>query len=209
MVVETLLHFLHLLIDSFLSIALHAAVERGVDFQTIGIRVELRTVFLDIFSNRLAEIEGFAVVSTLNTEIKFQRRFQKRIELSLCLDGSVAEMFLHFSTMLIDIAEHEIASFETTLGIDARIIGRRGFEQADQHCRFLNLEFRRSFVEIGLSSRFDAKSVRPEINGVGIHHQDAIFLVEHLKLHGNGHFLRLHNHDANAGNLANEARAVL
>ena len=77
MVVETLLHFLHLLIDSFLSIALHATVERGVDFQTIGIRVELRTVFLDIFSNRLTEIEGFAIVGTLNTEIQFQRRFHK------------------------------------------------------------------------------------------------------------------------------------
>ena len=76
MLVEGLLHLFHLFVGSLLGIFLHAGVDGGVDFQTLGIKgVTVIKVFLapafQIIGHSLAEVVGIAIVGTFYAVVKF------------------------------------------------------------------------------------------------------------------------------------------
>ena len=71
--VESLLHLLHLFPCSFFCVFLHAGVERGLDAQACSIKVDtvIAAPILEFVSYCLTEIVGLAVVGILHTIIKF------------------------------------------------------------------------------------------------------------------------------------------
>ena len=80
-----------------------------------------------------------------------------------------------------------------------------------------------SGVEVGLGRGLDAVGVGAEIDGVGVHEQDLLlapevlllrrkdilYPVRHLEGHGDSPLLALHDHDAQAGNVAQQTGGVL
>ena len=72
-VVERALHVLHLLIHRLFGIPLHAAVERGVDFQSVAVEVEVGAMLAHVVLHRFAEIEGRALIGVFDAEIQLDR----------------------------------------------------------------------------------------------------------------------------------------
>ena len=207
--VEALLYLAHLFAHGLFGVSLHARVERGVDFQAVGVDVEVGTVLLDIVLHGFAEVEGLAVVGTLHVEVEAYGEVRKPVELGLVGYGSLAEEGFELGAVGKHVVQHHVAALQGVLRIDARVIGRGGLEESYQHGCLLGLELLGRGVEVGLGSRLDAEGVRAEVDGVGIHLEDFLLAAEHLDFGGDNHFLALHHQDAYARNLAQQARRIV
>ena len=130
-VVEVVLHLLHLLHGSLLGVFLHPRIERGVDLQTGAVEVVaiLFTPVLEIVGNGLAEVHGLTVVVLLHLEVEFDGQFLERVA------GGFREV-----AMRIHIRQHHIAAALAVLWIGLWIIHRRGLQHTDEHCAVLRRE---------------------------------------------------------------------
>ncbi len=117
MVVEVLLHLLHLFMHRLLSVFLHSCVESSVYFQAIAVEiifwipVIIAEVLLEIIRDILTEIQGLTIVVFLHLKVQHDWKLLKRIAF---LPAQV--------TMMEHIGEHHIAAFLTVLWICLRVI---------------------------------------------------------------------------------------
>ena len=115
---EVLLHIAHLLAHGFFGILLHAAVYGGVDFEAVFVGIEVGGERFHFFCHCLAEVEGIAVISTLDTEFEF--------------DGLGFEVVVFLSRKAavgVHIVQHDVATLQSIARIALGIVGRSGFEQ--------------------------------------------------------------------------------
>ena len=66
----------------------------------------------------------------------------------------------------------------------------------------------RSRIEVGFRCRLDAKRVRAEVYGVGVHGENLVLRAKQFQLGGNNHFLELHDQNLHTGNVAQETGGV-
>ena len=198
MLIESLLHLLHLFDGSFLGIMLHATVEGGVNLQTFGIisigtvvAIILLTPRLHPVGHRFTEVVGIAVIGILHTIVQLDFLLLKGFALLRC------EM-----TVAKHVVEHHIATTEGILRIDARIIIGGGLEQSYQNGRLVGGEMLGSSAEIGLGSGLDAKGIGTEVNGIGIHGQYLVLIEIPFQLIGGNPLLALHDEHLQARDIA-------
>ena len=118
-VAEVVLHHFHLLFHGLFGILLHAAIHSGVDFQAVGVKVvaSLLAPRLQFLSHSLAEVECLAVVGRLDAVVELYVEVGERV-IFLLSDVVVAK----------HIAEHHVAALKASLWVEARVVGRSGFE---------------------------------------------------------------------------------
>ena len=199
----------HLLTNRIFSIVLHAGVKRGNDFQAIGIDVQVRTFLTNFIANGIAEVESLAIVGAFHVEVQADGLVKEFFQRRFVADADLREMFRQQIAMLIHVVQDDISPLEGVLGIDFGIIGGRRLQESDKNSCLLGFQIGRGRVEVGLRGSFDAESVRPKIDGVGIHLQNFFLLTKHLKLGSNNHLLALHDENADTGNLSKKSGGVL
>ena len=217
MVVEPLLHGLHLRPHGFFGIGLHARVDGGVDAQSVGIEVELvdgvvawhMTVvakLVDVGLECLAEVGCHAVLIALaNACPQGDGQCQQRIELFcrgfFSVEDEVSEV--------IDLLQHGVSAAQAVLGIEARVVVAGGFEQSDQcGCLFVGDGIGRG-AEVGACCRLDAIGVAAEVYGVEVHGQNLFLREEPLQLCCHYPFLGLHDENPDAWQLSEQSGGVL
>ena len=70
--------------------------------------------------------------------------------------------------VLHHVVEHDIAALDGIVGMDAGIIEGGGLEHTHEHGRLFSGQLFGGDAKVGLGSRFDAKGVGAEVDGVGI-----------------------------------------
>ena len=197
MLIEALLHLLHLLDSSLFGIALHTTVERGVNLQSLSIvsigPVVTIILFAPVFhpvGHCLAEVVGLTVVGILHAVVEFDFYLLQRVV--LCF-GQVV--------MMIHVVKHHITSAQRVFRVDARIIIRRSFEESDENSGLLGSQMFGCRAEISLRCRLDAKGVGAEIYGIGIHGDNLLLGEIPLQLIGRDPLLALHNEHLQSGNI--------
>ena len=197
-VVEGTLERAHVFRDSLFGIALHLLVEGGVDFQTIRVGVHIWAVLFDISGHGLAEIQGVSLLLGFGGEVQFDGQGLEGVAFG------TAEVLV-----LVHILQHHVAAPERGFGIYARIVRAGGLEEADKHGGLFGFQVARLFIEIGTRGRLDAVGVAAEVNGVGVHRQYLVLVVEQFEFDGYQHLLALLDEDAHARDITQQSRGIL
>ena len=199
---EVLLHDLHLLAHGLLGIFLHLGIERGVDLEAVTLQVEFQALSrgdsLDLACHSFTEVGGHTVVVGLEGIFQVDGQRGHRVILSL---GQVAT-FNH-------VLQYLVAAPQAVLGVDARVIGAGGLEQAHEHSALLELEVTRCGLEIGIGGSLDAVGIAAEVHRIGIHLQDFLLGIEDFQLGGDDPLLALHDEHFHARNIAQQACRVV
>ena len=141
---------------------------------------------------------GLAVVVGLNAEFQ--------------LDGQLADGVVFRLLQVIfphHVGQHDIPAFQAVVVVGNGVVGGGCLEHAHQHGGLLCGKFFRGGVEIGPAGGLDAECVGAEVNGVGIHGQDLLFVVDGLELGGYDPLLRLHDEHLQARDVAQKTRRVV
>ena len=214
---ETLLRNLHLLPHRCLGIGLHTRVDRSIDSQSVGIKVQLvdsivtrhmtlRAEVVDVTLERLAEIGCHAVLITLiDTHLESNGQRCQRIQLgSRCL-LTVDEKMM----MVIDKLQDCVAALETVMGVEPRVVVAGSLEQPHQGGCLLVVEGIGHRAKISAGCRLDTVGIASEIDRIEVHGQ-YLFLREHpLKLQRHNPLLSLHDQYPDARQMPQQARGIL
>ena len=200
MAVEVALHLLHLLLGGRLGIFLHARVECGIDLQSAVVKV-IAVILTPSFKMLC---DGIAEVKSLTVVVLFYAKVEG--------DGNTAEgVVFSFREMPMcnHVAKHQVATLQAAVGVRDGIVGSGGLEHSHQNGRLLQLEILRRGVEIGLASRLDAKCIRTEVDGVGIHREDFFLRIEVFEFQRHEPLFRLRDDHAQSRNAAERTSLVL
>ena len=199
-VVEVLLHLLHLFDSCLFSILLQTRVDGGIDFQSTAVEVFsiLLAPVLQVVGHSLTEIESLTVVVGLDAEVELNVDVAERVA-----RGTAQVTPLHH------IIQHHVASFLAVLGIGERVVGGGSFQHAHQYGSLLGGHFCGRRVEIGLTGGLDAKRIRAKVDGISIHGENLLLAEDGLQFGGDDPLFALHNEHLQSGNLAQQSGGVL
>ena len=110
--------------------------------------------------------------------------------------------------MLTHQVKDDVTTLQGVLWVNQRIIIGGGLEHTNQDGCVLGRQILRFAVKIGLTSRFDTKGVRTEIDGIGILCQNLVFGEEEFQFIGCDPFLTLHNEHLHPWDIAQQTRRV-
>ena len=199
MFVEGLLQLAHLVPCGLLGILLHAGVDGGIDFQTVGIEVNavIAAPFFQVVGQGLAEVGGLTVVDLLYAVVQFN-----------LFDGEGVEGFLCQVSVLEHVVEHHVATAHAVVRMQPWVIGGRGLEHAHEDGSLVGGEVFGGNAEVGLTGRLDAERVGAEVHGVGIHGENLFFREVPFQLQGRYPFLAFHDQHLHPGDIAQQTRGV-
>ena len=127
------------------------------------------------------------------------------VELCRCSEFAVEDE----AAVVVEVLKYGVAACQRGFGVQARVIGTGGLEEADERGSLFVIQAVGGDAEIGAGSSLDAEAVGTEIDGIEVHSENLFFRIGHLELDGHDPFLGLHDEDLQARNVAEEARGVL
>ena len=192
---EIFLHFLHLFAHSLFGITLHAGVEGGINFQTIGIGVEFRRHIPQFVKDSLPEIERCSVVSILDREAEFDGQVLQTVTLAPCK-----------MPMCVHVFDDGVAASQGILGVDFRIVGRCGLKQSYKHGGLFHCKVLRRGAEVSLCGSLYAVGVRTEVDRVGVHRKDFLLGADHFEFRSDDHLLAFHDNHLHSRDISKQTR---
>ena len=187
---KRLLELGHVLFHGLFGGALHAAVDRGVNFQAVGVEVVLASVglavgfdpFLHKLADVLAQVGRQALVVPARGEVDLHRNRLQGVRLFF---GQVVAP-LH-------LVNHRVAAVERGLlaAFAGRIIKPGVFAHAHQRGGLFDGQFVGLLAEVHVGRIVHAHTLIQKVELVEVHRNQLLFGVARLELHGNDPFLGL------------------